>query len=57
MLASNTIDRLYKGLDAIGKLMNEAVAGEAAGIKVSDILALLDGEDNKKSDGKPSTTD
>ena len=57
MLASNTIDRLYKGLDAIGKLMNEAVAGEAAGIKVSDILALLDGEDNKKSDGKPSMTD
>lgn len=56
-LASNTIDRLYQGLDAIGKLMNEAVAGEAAGIKVTDILALLTGEDTKKSDVKPSSTD
>ncbi|MEK6551973.1 MAG: Hpt domain-containing protein, partial [Bacteroidota bacterium] len=56
-LASNTIDRLYQGLDAIGKLMNEAVAGEAAGIKVTDILALLTGEDTKKSDVSPSVID
>ena len=48
-LASNTIDRLYQGLDAMGRLMNEAVAGEAAGIKATDILALLTGEDTKKS--------
>ena len=38
--------------------MNEAVAGEAAGIKATDILALLTGEDTKKkSDVKPSSTD
>lgn len=53
-LASNTIDRLYQGLDAVGRLMNEAVTGETAGVKVADLLALLAGEDTKESDVRPS---
>jgi two-component system chemotaxis sensor kinase CheA len=41
LLTSETIDRLYESLDAMRKLVNEAVTGEPAGVLVSDVLARL----------------
>lgn len=43
VLSSETIDRLYKGLDSMRKLVNEAVTGEAANIKISDVIAQIEG--------------
>ena len=44
VLSPDTIDRLYRGLDAIRNLVHEAVAGEPSGVKVLDVLAHLSGE-------------
>ncbi len=38
VLSSETIDRIYLGLDAIKGFVNEAVTGEATGLDVQDIL-------------------
>lgn len=43
VLSSESIDRLYVGLDAISKLVNEAVTGEAANISVEAVLAQMNG--------------
>ena len=44
VLSSEVIDRLYRGLDAMRKLVHEAVTGEAAGVDVARVLAQLSGE-------------
>jgi len=44
ILVPEMVDRLYRGLDAIRKLVHEAVAAEPAGVKVPDVLAHLSGE-------------
>ena len=41
VLTSDVIDRLYKGLDSIRKLVNEAVTGEQAGMNVSEVLSQI----------------
>lgn len=41
VLAPETLDRLYGGLDAMRKLVHEAVTGEPAGVKVVSLLAQL----------------
>src|SRR5919108_3236574 len=41
VLSSETIDRLYRGLDAIRKLVQEAVTGEPSGVQVLSVLAQL----------------
>ncbi len=43
VLSSDTIDRLYGGLDAIRQLVQEAVTGAAAGVNVERVLAQLSG--------------
>jgi two-component system chemotaxis sensor kinase CheA len=43
ILSPQTIDLLYGGLDAIRKLVQEAVTGEAAGVNVERVLAQLNG--------------
>ncbi len=43
VLSSDTIDRLYGGLDAIRQLVLEAVTGAAAGVNVERVLAQLNG--------------
>jgi two-component system, chemotaxis family, sensor kinase CheA len=43
ILTPQLCDRLYQGLDAIGKLAHEAVTGEAAGVKVFLTLIMLMG--------------
>jgi len=43
ILTSETVDRLYGGLDAIRALVHEAVTGEAAGVSVERVLAGLNG--------------
>lgn len=43
-------DRLYQGLDAIRKLVHEAVTGEPASVNVFYILAQLMGADTASSD-------
>jgi len=42
LLTSETIDRLYGSLDAVRKLVNEAVTGEPAGVLVADVLSMLE---------------
>ncbi|MDQ3812653.1 MAG: hybrid sensor histidine kinase/response regulator [Armatimonadota bacterium] len=49
MLSPEVIDRLYRGLDAIRKLVHEAVTGEPAGVDVSRVLAQLSGESEAAS--------
>jgi len=44
VLTSEVIDRLYRGLDAIRKLVHEAVTGENSGVDVARVLAQLSGE-------------
>lgn len=44
-LSSQTCDRLYQGVDAIRKLIHEAVTGQPAGINVLSVLAQLIGEE------------
>lgn len=44
ILAPETLDRLYKGLDSVRKLVNEAVAGEPADISISDAIAQITGQ-------------
>ncbi|MEK7851758.1 MAG: hybrid sensor histidine kinase/response regulator [Deltaproteobacteria bacterium] len=50
VLTSETIDRLYKGLDSMKKLVNEAVTGEAAGVNISEVIAQISGEDKSQPD-------
>lgn len=46
-----TIGRMFRALDAIQKLINEAVSGTPAGINLWDVLAALeDGEEAPSSD-------
>ncbi|MEB3338469.1 MAG: chemotaxis protein CheA, partial [Leptolyngbyaceae bacterium] len=42
-LTSDLSDRLYRGIDAMSKLVREAVTGEAAGVSVFHVLAHLMG--------------
>ncbi len=44
-LTPDLCDRLYKGVDAIAKIANEAVTGEPANVKVFHTLAQLMGAD------------
>ncbi len=44
LLSSETIDRLYKGLDAVRKLVKQAVTGEPSGVDVLAVLAQLEGK-------------
>ncbi|MBV9470176.1 MAG: chemotaxis protein CheA, partial [Abitibacteriaceae bacterium] len=44
-LTPEIIDRLYRGLDAIRKLVKEAVTGANAGVDIEQVLAQLDGEE------------
>ena len=46
VLTAETCDRLYPGLDAIRKLVREAVTGEPAGVNVFYVLAQLMGADS-----------
>lgn len=56
-LTSQTVDRLYHGLDAIRKLVHEAVSGEASEIDLQAILAdLADIEDALPADSPPPTS-
>jgi two-component system, chemotaxis family, sensor kinase CheA len=41
VLSPETIDRLYRGLDAMRKLVQEAVIGEPSGVQVLSVLAQL----------------
>lgn len=41
VLGSEIYTRLYKGLDALGSLINEAVTGELSGVVLYDVLAGL----------------
>lgn len=41
ILPSETIDRIYKGIDSLRKFVNEAITGENAGINVQDVLSSL----------------
>lgn len=41
VLSPELMDRIYSGLDAIRKLVHEAITGERAGVAVSDILKKL----------------
>jgi two-component system chemotaxis sensor kinase CheA len=43
ILSPQSIDLLYGGLDAIRKLVQEAVTGEATGVNVEHVLARLNG--------------
>lgn len=43
VLSSETIDRLYVGLDAIGKLVQEAITGVSADVTVGAVLAQMSG--------------
>ncbi len=45
-------ERLYQGLDAIGKLTREAVTGEVAGVDISQVLTLLTGDTPDSNNGK-----
>ncbi|HCF30347.1 MAG TPA: hypothetical protein DEV81_24825, partial [Cyanobacteria bacterium UBA11049] len=45
-LTADICDRLYPGLDAIRKLVREAVTGEPAGVNVFYVLAQLMGADS-----------
>lgn len=49
-------DRLYHGLDAIRKLVNEAVTGEASGVNIFLVLAQLMGAESNGSDSQQETT-
>lgn len=53
VLTSDEIDRLYKGLDSIEKLVNEAVTGIKAGISVSEALAQLTISDSEFRNTEP----
>jgi two-component system chemotaxis sensor kinase CheA len=44
VLGPEMVDRLYRGLDAIRKLVQEAVTGELAGVDVDLVMAQLRGE-------------
>lgn len=44
VLTPEVIDRLYRGLDAIRKLVDEAISGAPAGIDVQQALAQLSGQ-------------
>ena len=46
VLTTDICDRLYPGLDAIRKLVREAVTGEPAGVNVFYVLAQLMGSDS-----------
>jgi two-component system, chemotaxis family, sensor kinase CheA len=46
-ISSHLCDRLYKGLDAISKLVQEAVTGEEADVDVFSVLAELMGADTE----------
>lgn len=41
VLSSDMIDQLYRGLDSIRRLMNEAVTGEPAGVNISKVLGEI----------------
>jgi two-component system chemotaxis sensor kinase CheA len=57
-LTGQLCDRLYQGLDAINKLVHEAVTGEAANINTFSILAQLMGADDNHAvpETTPNTT-
>ncbi|MGL5880146.1 MAG: chemotaxis protein CheA, partial [Xenococcaceae cyanobacterium] len=46
-ITSDLCDRLYKGLDAISKLVREAVGGEEADVDIFSVLAELMGADTE----------
>ena len=54
-LSSSFIDVMYRCLDAVGKLVNEAVTGEASGVVAADLLSILKQETTVS--GKNSPTD
>ncbi|MEB3827075.1 hybrid sensor histidine kinase/response regulator [Phormidium sp. CCY1219] len=61
-LTSDLCDRLYYGLDAIGKLVEECITGEAAGVNTFYVLARLmgaksDSADRENSAAESSPTD
>lgn len=45
-LTSALCDRLYRGIDAVGKIANEAVTGEPSNVKVFQTLAALMGAED-----------
>ncbi|NJS11143.1 MAG: hybrid sensor histidine kinase/response regulator [Microcoleus sp. CSU_2_2] len=53
-LNSDISDRLSEGLDAIRKLVNEAVTGEASGVNTFYILASMMGASNKPQVATPT---
>ena len=50
ILSSQICDRLYQGVDAIRKLVHEAVTGESTGVNVFHVLAQLMGTDTASSE-------
>lgn len=54
VLSPEIIDRLYRGLDAIRQLVNEAVTGEAASVNVERVLAHLNGTEPVASSSSAS---
>lgn len=56
-LSAEMCDRLYQGVDAIRKLVNEAVTGEPANVNVFYVLAQLMGADSKNilEESEPSS--
>jgi chemotaxis protein histidine kinase CheA len=55
ILSPQTIDLLYGGLDAIRKLVQEAVTGEAAGVNVERVLAQLNGTEARSLVARSAT--
>src|SRR4030067_3825991 len=56
VLSSEVIYRLYKGLDSIKKLVNEAVTGEQAGVNVSEVIEQIAECGLRIAELKPETT-
>lgn len=56
MLTPESVDRLYQGLDAMRKLVVEAVTGEIAGVDMEQALAQLSGEEIAAPAVAPPTT-
>ncbi|MGB3208853.1 MAG: hybrid sensor histidine kinase/response regulator [Crinalium sp.] len=54
-LSSDSGDRIYHGLDAIRKLVHEAVTGEPANVKTFQVLAHLMGAKTEPPPSQPET--
>jgi two-component system, chemotaxis family, sensor kinase CheA len=50
-LTSDLCDRLYKGVDAVSKIAQEAITGEPANVKIFHVLAQLMGADAEDTAG------